>query len=330
MAKLTHRHQLFDAHTKDLNEMLREPKEIIFCPICQYGFDRRDVDTGIVNTGHVWPDNIGQESKKIRHIQVLLCESCNTKSKKAENQMQDYDTLRRAEASGKLGVRKVKFLDEETGKTIEFRANVEQNSQSLKLSGRVDRDENFLDSDPKNQVRLKAIFMGGKKVNITIEPTKKYDLGKVPAAWITSAYLMAYHALGYRYIFQRDVQTVRDFILNSFENDSKEIDPPKDENFAVERYEDSYYPDPLVQLIFPPGTTAKVYILVSFLDTAVRLPFLYEPAYYAKLLGHIRLLFGEELRKLESDNRPFVLPVNCTKTKAHDCIFDYLLGKKNQ
>ena len=328
MAKLEHLHKLFDAHTKDLNEILVNPEEIIACPICLRVFDRNAVDQKIVNDGHVWPKDIRKLSRNAGHMQVILCKSCNEKASRADKQLQLYEKLRKGEETGELhGVRLVRFLEEGKDKPIELRVNVQLASSSLRITGRTNKDNRIMDINPNDRERLEAIFRDGKKADVTIHPLTNYKPGIVPAALITSAYLMAYHALGYRYILQDNIQIVRDYILKSFESELEEVDIPTEENFTLEKYVSEYYPDPKIAFIFPYGATAKVYISVSFLNAAIRLPFVYEPSIFNMMVNFIKDNGAKEFQKIIDTEQPFIFKIPCTKTVIHDCLFDYLLGK---
>jgi len=328
MAKLEHLHRLFDAHTKDLNDILVKQEEIIACPICLKVFDRSAVEAKVVNDGHVWPKDIRKLSKVAGHMQVVLCKSCNEKASPADKQLQLYEKLRRGDETGELhGVRLVKFLEEGYETPVEVRANVQLDSNSLHISGRVDKNGHVADIHPNDRDRLQAIFSGQKKVAVTVNQINNYKPDMVPAACITSAYLMAYYALGYRYILQENVQIVRDYILSSFGTTSESLQIPVDENFALEKYESDYYSDPFMTFVFPYGVKAKVYILVSFLNVAVRLPFVYEPSSLKLIVNFMAENFRKEFQEVVDKEQPFTLGILCTKTIVHDCLFDYLLGK---
>jgi hypothetical protein len=329
MAKKGHLYQLFDAHTKDLNELLIEPEEIIVCPICLTEFTREAIDQKLVNDGHVWPKLIRKKSKRAGHIQVILCKKCNERSSQADNQMQIFEKVKEGDKTGELyGTRLIEFLDGGNDKPAQARVNVQvTGDNSIRITGRIDENKRFLDSSPTDQKRLEAIFTGEKKVGVTIHQPKNYKPGIVPGAWITSAYLMAFYSLGYRYIMQPGMQVVRDYIINSFENESAKLPIPNEENFALENFVDKSYPDPLISFVFPPGNTAKVYLLVAFLDVAVRLPFLYNPSVFIPILKYLQDNAKEQLQELTEKEYPLELRIKCTKTEVHDCLFDLLMGK---
>lgn len=324
MAKKEHLYKLFDAHTKDLNNILIHPAEIIACPICLRVFDRTAVDREMVNDGHVWSKDIRKKSKTAGQMQVILCKSCNEKAGIADKQMQLDESLRRGDVTGQMyGVRSVKFVEEGNDKPIELRLKVQVKSGSLHIEGRIDKNRRILDTDPVNHERLQAILRGEKKVSVMIDPLKGYKSEKVPSAFITAAYLMAFYALGYRYILQEDVKVVRDYIRTSFES---ELDPvPNDEDFALEKYEDNYYDDPLLHFVVP--DVGREYLLVSFLNVAVRLPFIYNPSFFEKVLKYLKARRSEEFQKMLEAKHPLVIRIPCTKTIVHDCLFDYLMGK---
>ncbi len=327
MAKQEHLHRLFDAHTKDFNEILIKPEDIIVCPICLTEFSREAIDQRLVNDGHVWPKDIRKKSKAAGQMQVVLCEKCNIRAGRADNQMQIFDKVKQGDKTGELyGARLIEFLEEGSDKPAQARVTVQlTGDSSIRITGRIDENGRFLDSSPTDQERLQDILGGGKKVNISIHPLKNYKPGIVHGGWITSAYLMAFYALGYRYIMQPDVQVVRDYILNSFENESLPI--PTDENFTIENFVDKSFPNPVISVIFPHSNTAKVYLLVAFLDVAVRLPFRYDPSIFLWILKQLQDNAPEKLKRITEKQHPLEFRIRCTKTVIHDCLFDVLMGK---
>jgi hypothetical protein len=329
MATKEHLYQLFNAHTYNLNELLITPEEIIACPICLEQFSSEAIDQEIANDGHVWPSSIRKKSAVSGHMQVILCKNCNSKAGRADNQMQIFDKVKQADKTGGLyGARLVEFLEEGSDKPAQARVNVQViGENSLHITGRMAKDGKFSDSSPEDQERLEAIFKSKKRVHVNIHPPKNYLPGIVHGGWITSAYLMAFYALGYRYILQPGMQMVRDYILNSFEDKTTELPIPNAENFTVETFVNKYLPNPVISAVFPFGHTAKVYLLVGFLDVAVRLPFLFDASIFLWILKQLQATSIEKLQALEARQSPLEFRIPCTKTRVHDCIFDLLMGK---
>lgn len=328
MARKPHLHQLFDAQTKDLNELLFKPEEIIICPICFTVFPREAIEQELVNDGHVWPKDIRKMSKKAGHMQVLLCKECNEGSSPADNQMQIHERLRKEKDTGELGFRSVELHEDGNDKPIELNVNVNfLKNGSLTITGRVDKDLKFKDSSPEDKERLERVFKGKKKVHIDIHPPKEFKPELVPSAWITSSYLMAFYALGYRCIVRANTQIVRDYILSSFDKTIKELPVPNDETFSLQEYVGEYYPDPVVSFVYPLESAKKVFLSVSFLSYEVRLPVLYEPSTMNIIMEGLERNLGDEFKKLLNQGLPLKFNIFCTKTKVHECMFDYILGK---
>lgn len=331
MAKLAHLHQLFDAHTKDLNDLpIVDLEEIFICPICFTEFSRKAIDQKLVNDGHVWPKEIRKKSKKAGHMQVLLCKECNEGSSRADNQMQIYEKVKQGDETGALyGVRLVEFREEGNDKPIQIRVNVRINKDgSHTITGRLGKNMLFKDSTPEDKERFDYIFREKKKVSLTIHPPQDYIPEIVSNAWITSSYLMAFYALGYRYIVRSNTQVVRDYILSSFDKTDKELPVPNEETFSLQKYVGEYYPDPVISFIYPLESGKKVYLLVSFLSYAVRFPILFEPSVMNIIMGALESRLGDDFKKLLETGLPLKFNIPCTKTKVHECMFDYIMGKK--
>jgi len=332
MAKQEHLHKLFDAHTADLNDILIEPKEIIGCPICLRVFFKDAIDQRLVNDGHVWPKDIRKMSKRAGHMQVVLCQSCNARSSPADKQMQLHEKIRTGDQSGNLyGVRLIHVQEEDGDKPLELRVAVRIiDNRTLQVTGRVYKNKRVRDSNPKDLERLLAISEKRKKVMVTMYGPRDFKPEIVPAAWITSAYLMAFYALGYRYIMQPSMQKVRDYILKSFEKSTTKMDAPKEEDFSLKIYEGEYFADPVVAMIYPPDKDKQAFIQVSFLSYEVRLPFMYEPSAMKVIMDIIENQHGERYKEQVESGKPLFFGIKCTKTVIHNCMFDWIMGAAGQ
>ena len=322
MAKQEHLDRLFDAHISDLNDILTESDNVMVCPICLKVFSKEAIKQGLVNDGHVWPKDIRKVSKKAGPMQVVLCTSCNGRSSPADKQMQLYEKIRKGDESGEwYGTRRVQLFEEDSdsplelqgvdirlikGKTLTFTSNVYK-------SGDIER---FLTLHGKDKPMMKSIIF----------PPKDFRPEIIPAAWVTSAYLMAYYALGYRYIFQPSMQVVRDYILKSFDNSAGEMAAPREKNFSLTEYEKEYFPDPEIGMMYPVEKDKLAFIQVSFLSFEIHLPFMYEPSAMKFLMDHIESYHTEGFKEQVESGEPFFFGIKCTKTIAHTCMYDLIMG----
>jgi uncharacterized C2H2 Zn-finger protein len=323
MAKLKHLHKLFDAHTKDLNELLVHPEEIIACPICLKVFDRRAVDQKVVNDGHVWPKDIRKMSEKAGHMQLILCRSCNGRSGSADNQMQLHEKISEGDKLGNLyGRRKILIYGENSDDPIKIQANDIRftESKTLRFTSRL-YVYDTTDLEP-----ILSISRGDKTVKTTILQPSEYHPGLVPAAWITSAYLMAYYTLGYKYILHPKMKLVRDYILKSFDNSNILPAIPKEEDFSFIQYEGEYVPDPMIGMLYPVERGRLAFIQVNFLSYEVRLPFAYSPSAMKFIMDHAEGYHKEKYKEQVESGESFYFGIKCTKTEAHECMYDFMMA----
>jgi len=329
MAKQVHLHNLFEAHTKDISEILIEPEEIIACPICFEKFPKEAIDLKLVNDGHVWPKDIRKLSENAAHMQVIVCKACNELASRADKQMQVFENVKKGDESGELyGTRLVQLHEADNDKPIQLRVNVQIiDGKTYKITGRLGDNLSFRDSSPEDKERFDAIFKKQKKVKMTIHPPENYNPEIVPAAWITSAYLMAFYALGYRYIMQPGMQMVRDYILDSFEKKPEEIVVPREDNFSLQNYVGEYFPDPRIAFVYPLEPGQRSFLQISFFSYEVRLPVMFQPSAMEFILSGLWNRLGSEFQGVLDEGDPLLFTIPCTKTVIHDCLFDYLLGK---
>jgi hypothetical protein len=322
--------QLFDAHTSDLNEMLIQPKEIFGCPICLRTFTRDAIAKKTVNDGHVWPKSIRKGSQRAANMHVLLCEDCNSQASPGDSQMQLHEKIRRGEVAGELhGARRVQLIPSDHSKPIEMPAGMitVNDDGSFTITGRVDKDGKWIDANPEDQQRFLSAVANKERLGLAIHPPKGFRPEKVPGGWITAAYLMAYYALGYRYILNPLLQPVRKYILRSFEKSPTEMVVPDEETFGLSEFLDKYYEDPLLAFVYPFDDVKEVYLQVCYLKYAIRLPISYAPTVMNVVMTYAYAQAGPWIEELRRTGEPLVFEVPCTKTAVHSCWFDYLMGK---
>lgn len=133
---------------------------------------------------------------------------------------------------------------------------------------------------------------------------------------------MAFYALGYRYVFQKSTEVVRNYIINSFDSESDPVLTGAD--FALENYENNYYEDPLLHFVVP--HEGKAYLLVSFLKVGIRLPFAYRESMFDLLKKYMQEKWPDRYQKVMEHQEPFLFQIFCTKTHIHSCFYDELMA----
>ena len=272
--------QLFDAHTKDLNEFHPGMGEVVVCPICLNIIPREAISKKQLTDGHVWPKGIRKVSKLANSMHVLLCNECNhTAGSRGDKQMQVFELFKKGEETGDLyGRRKVQIIKNPGEKPIDMNVQVTRHldDNSVTITGRIDKDLNWLEGSPEDQARFREVYEKHEQVTVIVNPYPELKSKFVPAGWITSVYLMAFYYLGYRYILHSSLDPVRDYILKSFEPDAeKNMVLPNDVDFSIRENESEYFPDPVLFFVCPLENNQKVYLQVNFLKYEIRLPFRY-------------------------------------------------------
>ncbi len=236
MAKKEFLDNLFNAHTKDLNDVYPGQGDVIVCPICLRISPRIEIEEKVLTDGHVWPKYFRKISKKAKNMHVLLCSECNHKAgSRGDKHMQLEEQIRAGEAIGRwYGSRRVQLFKMPGEKPIDLNVKISGEMSNLTISGRIDKNKQWVDNSPEDQARFQEIVERGKEVSILIHPYTDVDSEKVPVGWITSAYLMAFYALGYRYILHPSLNPVREYITSSINPDITEQPVlPQQENFIL-------------------------------------------------------------------------------------------------
>jgi hypothetical protein len=328
MSKIQLLNQLFNAHSKDLNDVRPEYENCIVCPICLRIFEREAITDKTITDGHVWPKRIRSTSRSASDLRVLLCKSCNNLAgSRGDKQMQLLERLQEEKETGKLlGLRKVQIFTNGYEKPIELRVNVDRDSKdaSLTLTGRLDNNLNFINISPEDRERFEKIRKGHDKVRIVVHNHHEYHPEMVSVGWITSGYLMAFYRLGYRYILHSSLNPIRKYILQSFdEYNIESLSIPNQDDFAVREYLVERYPEPALSLIYPLQDGKKVFLQVNYNKYEIRLPFRFNPFVFNSTA---KQAIPNPENLFDPDNFLY-FRIDCTKTIEHICWYDYLLGK---
>jgi hypothetical protein len=324
--------QLFDVHTKDLNEFHPGIGEAVFCPICLNIFPREAITQKFLTDGHVWPTVVRKTSKLARSMHVLLCSKCNhTAGSWGDKQMQVSELVKQGDETGDLyGTREVQIIKNLGEKPIKMMVNVSRHldDKSFTIQGRIDKDLNWVDGSPEDQARFREVYEKGERVTIIINPYRELKSQFIRAGWIMSAYLMAFYHLGYRYILHQSLDPVRDYLLQSFDPiTAKDLIHPDDINFTVQEYKSEYFPDPELFFIYPLEFDQCVYLQVNCFKYEIRLPFRYVRSLFESLVREEMPDFDEKLPELQKAGGYLFFPIKQTKSDGNLSIYDFLLGK---
>ncbi|HLE04857.1 MAG TPA: hypothetical protein VI729_09655 [Anaerolineales bacterium] len=336
MSTASHRESLFRAHSQDLESIHPELANRFMCPICHRLFSLDDIGADVLTVGHIWPEDFRSHSQSelARHQHILLCHECNSNAgRRGDKQAQVFEGLRRGEESGDLfGER---LLEARTGpgeEPIRLRARVRiehGDDISGKITFEVDQQRQaWARNDPRQEERFRSLARTGERFSVLVHPDRRAVPELARAGWITSAYLNAFHTFGYRYILQDAViGTVRPYILNSIYNDVESLHFPESEDFAVFDCSDHPTDDPVIAVVIPAESNDKIHLRVSFLKNEVSLPFPFVPKALGSLIFARMPDYEKRIAEIENQNAFLYLQVSCTKLDAHDCIWDYVLGK---
>lgn len=328
--------QLHRAHLEDLStvtDIAPNVGERFVCPICLVDFGPEDFEAGNLTDGHVWPAYLREKSGShaARTQRVLLCRRCNSDAGgHGDGQVQLMEQVRDAEGKGELyGVRTIEVLHGLGKEPIVIRARIFQPAPlSATLKFDIDkRTGNWARNDPKAQALFEALGDQGQPVSMVVHPHPHLKPHLARAGWVTSAYLLAFYALGYRYIFHESLNVVRQYIIESFAVEAKQgLDLPSSEVFRFEMTDEGYK-DPQISLIIPIRGDKPVRLQANFLQYQVTLPFRFDDSALRTLI-FARTTNVEALisRALETGH-PLAASIQCTKTEPHDCLWDYVLGK---
>lgn len=323
------RKNLFNRHTLDLSQVFRKPVDVFGCPICFMGFQSSDLEGNLLTIGHVWPDGLikylSQKLNQARSIhankKVLLCYDCNHGSgSENDGSLTEFSRFRDIRATGEYYRPQVSILFEPNRKA--YNAGSIRVKQTGNNSGTIRFPRNPRNGMPLYPPDLRQ-RMEEKGECFTIILEEKFD---IPGEWdrakvslLTSAYLMAFYAFGYRYILHSQLNEVRSIIKESFEGaGNTKISENSDDAISV--YPCSVHSTINPELEFVMSTAKRPNILrVSFLDYHINLPFALSPTF----TPFKNKIFGEtEVEHIES-----VIGVSNHELHGGECIVDFLLDR---
>jgi hypothetical protein len=309
--------------------------EVVVCPICLSIIPREAISRKLLTDGHVWPTVVRKTSIVARSMHVLICNECNHNAGSwGDKQMQVSELVKKGDETGELyGKRTVQLIKNPGEKPIRMNVNVTRHldDNSFTMTGRVDEESNWVDGSPDDQVGFLEIYKKHDQVTVIVNPSLELKPQFIRAGWITSAYLMAFYYLGYRYILHPSLDPVRDYILQSFEPiASMNLIHPDKPNFTLREYETRFFPDPELCIIYPLENNQKVYLQVNYSKYEIRLPFRYYRLAFEWFVKMWMPDYEEKLPLLQRAGCYLFIPIREIKAVGKLSLLDLLLGKPIQ
>lgn len=309
---------LFKHHLSDLKRVCPRAGDVFVCPVCFSVFSMEEaLDKEKVNLGHIWPKFIrdNSPSEDVKHQHVLLCKACNSRAGAlGDLEMQKFEEYKREKKSENSFLkRKALFISRTENfsmpSDILYRKTGEKSFEV-----EFDKPADFF----RHNQNYKKFSTGQTKCDILIMP--QFDIKLALVGWLTSAYLFAFYTFGYRYIFHKNLDKVREIILNSLkDNVVHEFDSTAKSNLSSYSCSQHFYESPTILYITPiQGLDQRHFIEISFLDHHVRLP---GRNFYIEQIA-------SDLSKVEDNTRIAIAP---NKHIPHDgfCEWDELFADVN-
>jgi hypothetical protein len=146
--------------------------------------------------------------------------------------------------------------------------------------------------------------------------------------WITSAYLLAFYSLGYRYILHPGLDFVREYIIKSFESENENMyQELESDEFKVKQYNNLYFIDPELRLIIPLDGKEYIRLEINFLDYQISLPFHHVPYLLNHLINFFIPNFNDQLPILKKTGNFIYFIIDSSMKTSIDSIYQYLMGK---
>ncbi len=307
-------------------------EDIFICPICHRGYGYDDIKDEKLTRGDVWPRYIRERSNIAKKHIVLLCKRCNSLAGHlGDAQVQLMEQIKDGDETGILfGQRRITVQKENDEPfTINANATIGKDSKSITISGKLDKNLNWLGNKPADQKRFEKLV--GNIVNINIDATPANTISPkpelAPVGWITSAYLFSFYTFGYRYIFHPNLEPVREYIFSSFDEKNHSTLKAGNETFGLREYKEKYFPDPEMDLIVPLDGRSSIYLEVNFLRYQVRLPFQCVPSILKYLIYSRMPDIEKKIPEFAKTGELLYFSIRHTKRDNSVTIFDYLLGK---
>lgn len=200
--------KLFKVGVKALQSISDLEENIYVCPICLRGFPFEAIKNRDLTLEHAPQSSIGGEEI------LLTCHKCNSeagyKFEEELNKRERLQTFLKALAGKKTF----------EGRLVLNMGGVSTNTNVTIKNGNVRFNIPKLINDPEKRDKLydhlETLTEGERWSNekFNIKPVISYHKHKAKVADLKSAYLLAFSALGYRYILRKELNIVRNQILN--------------------------------------------------------------------------------------------------------------------
>ena len=290
-----HQHLLFHKHVADLQHVYANATEVFICPICFLVFTQADLESEKLSIGHVWPRFIREQNETVKHQQVLLCKSCNSRAgENADAAMQEFARLKRQITTDPTSVLfSMEILNPDNPElgTVKFKASVEPTGENqlniyLEAPKKQPPPRSFINMHSRIESYLQR-----ENPTLNIQPIIP-DLHLATYGWLTSAYLLSFYAFGYRYILQSALDPVRQSIRESFEGkvDSR-LSTVDASNMCVAIMSEGFFDSPRFRFSLKIPYRVEVW----FQDILTCLPFWYTSS---PITGEARQLTKTELDNL--------------------------------
>ncbi len=335
MPSATYLERLFNSHSQDLSSVFPGLESYFVCPICFGAFHLADINNALLSIAHVWPSVIRERGQGdlANHQHVLLCNKCNsTAGSRGDKHAQEFEKLREGEETGELFGERIVLVTRGPGEEpIKIQAKLTLRQEDVvrgKITFEIDRQRRqWARNNPKEETRFRSLVDAGEKFPLMIHPYRRVKHELARSGWITSAYLLAFFSLGYRYVFQEAINPVRDYIFQSLYRDADILVFPESDDVLVVDNSENPFGDPDIGVVIPGREDEKIHLQISFLRYQIRLPFQFVPAVLGSLVHSRMPNFRAKLAEFGEQNAFIYIPIACTKIAIHDCLWDYVMGK---
>lgn len=209
MSKKEKKEAIFSLGTQAYRKLLEDEEEFYICPICGHGFDRNALDQNYLTLEHVPPDSVGGEEL------LLTCKNCNNEA----GAIVDSQVARRMEHFDFYDALYSKHSDydgpailEINNKSINIKLNIKSNGSGINMFG-SGNDPNELRQFFENMDK-KVIEGTWDKTKMNIKLKRGYNKWLSKVGDLRTGYLIAFCIFGYKYIFSKMLERVREQILN--------------------------------------------------------------------------------------------------------------------
>jgi hypothetical protein len=189
---------LFSIFSKNLSIVTSKELDVFFCPICEKGFTRDQVDAELT-LAHIWPNKLGGT------IKTLACKNCNhTVGSKIESHLTNYVKLQR---EGKYHYRATL----NGGK--EIYTGYAKFTKTKKGEPLIDSIIDVQNSNPKALAYFPK-FNENNLPTINFEFNLKYNEHRIRLTYLHFAYLYLFHHFGYDWMRIPSNAVIREQLKN--------------------------------------------------------------------------------------------------------------------